>query len=69
MSPCLGVFSNEAMENYKSLDAYRFFESGWVQTVYHISMDCCIVFKADVTPSYRTTDDPHHAWVAVDKKM
>ena len=32
----LRVFSNEAIENYKSLVAYQFFVSGWVQTVKHM---------------------------------
>ena len=50
------------MENYKSLEAYKYFSSGWVETDKK-----CILMKADVKPSYRVTDESHHPWVAVNK--
>lgn len=54
------------MKNYKSLDAYKFFISGWVQTVFHyILPNGNMVLKADVRPSYRTNDEPHHPWVVM----
>ena len=60
-----GVFSGEAMDNFRSLEAYKFFVSGWVQTVFHMRLSGNIVFKADVKPSYRVNDEPHHPWVAL----
>ncbi|KAJ8304209.1 hypothetical protein KUTeg_017792 [Tegillarca granosa] len=60
------LYSAEAMENYRSLEAHVFFVSGWVQTVYHMkSANGTFIFKADVKPSWRVTDEPHHPWVAV----
>ena len=56
------------MENYRSLDAHTFFTSGWVQTVLHyVTADGNYMFKADVKPSWRVTEEPHHPWVAVRK--
>ena len=54
------------MENYRSLEAYTFFISGWVQTIIHKRLPAeNIIFRADVRPSYRVTEKPHHPWVAV----
>ena len=56
----------ESMENYRSLDAHVFFLSGWVQTIEHTASNSgLLVFKADVKPSYRVTDDPHHPWLVL----
>ncbi|KAL3888060.1 hypothetical protein ACJMK2_000442 [Sinanodonta woodiana] len=44
-----GVYTRETMKNYKSLEAHNFLLSGW----------------ADVKPSWRVTEEPHHPWVAV----
>ena len=66
--PKLGVFTSTAVENYRPLDAHRFFKSGWVQTVYHKNITPeHVVFMADVRPSYRVTEQPHHPWVAVSR--
>ena len=52
------------MKNYKALDAHRFFIAGWVRTIYLLKTDEeTYVFKAQVTPSYRVTEDPHNAWL------
>ena len=53
------------MENYKSLEAYKFYLDGWVQTVKFIKEKGMVLLKADVRPSYRTTSKPHKPWVAV----
>jgi len=61
-----GVFTQEKMKNFRSLEAYNFFRSGWVQTVFHCTTDTGnYIFKADVRPSWRVTETPHHPWVAV----
>lgn len=44
MSP--SVFSNEAMENYKSFKADKFFLSGWVQTVKHMALPSGLRIKS-----------------------
>ncbi|XP_041362106.1 uncharacterized protein LOC121378072 [Gigantopelta aegis] len=61
-----GVFSQQPKANHRSLEAYNFFVSGWVQTVLHIKVGTNTVLKADVKPSWRVTEDCHHSWVAVD---
>jgi len=62
----VGVFTQERMKNFRSLEAYHFFQSGWVQTVYHHKTTTGnFVFKAAVRPSWRVTEEPHHCWVAV----
>ena len=65
-----GVFTRESMRNRRSLEAYNQFESGWVKTVlYYQPTDSphCIL-KADVIPSQRVNDTPHHPWVGIHKK-
>ena len=56
----------EAMANYKSLASYKLLQSGWVQTVHHHRpAPSTWIFRADVTPSFRVNEEPHHPWVAV----
>ncbi|XP_047125169.1 uncharacterized protein LOC124807372 [Hydra vulgaris] len=60
------IYSPEAMENFKSLDAWNFFRSGWVQKIVHFKLDSGVcIMCADVRPSYRTTDKCHKPWVAL----
>jgi hypothetical protein len=55
------------MENYKSLEAWKFFQDGWVQTIFHMKVcQDVIILKCDVRPSYRTTSPNHKPWVALD---
>ncbi|KAI4824945.1 hypothetical protein KUCAC02_020656 [Chaenocephalus aceratus] len=58
------------MKNYKALDSYKLLESGWVQTVRHIIPDdtTLTVLRADVTPSFRVNEPPHHPWAAVTQR-
>ena len=54
------------MENYKSLDAYKFFEDVWVQTLMYMKIEGDVfIIRSDVRPSYRTTSEQHKPWVAV----
>ena len=55
------------MKSYKSLEAHNFFLSGWVHTVFHIHIKGTknILMKADVCPSQRMNDDPHHPWIVI----
>lgn len=64
---CLtGLYTSETMKNKRSLEAHKFFVSGWVQAVLHIKTDKCFVFKSSVKPSWRVTSKPHNTWVAVE---
>ena len=58
------VFSTEAMENYKYLEAYKFFVSEWVQTIKHM----VIPTGSEVTPAHKTSNHLHHPWVAINKR-
>ncbi|XP_041371313.1 uncharacterized protein LOC121384798 [Gigantopelta aegis] len=62
-----GVFTRESMKAYKSLEAHNYFLSGWVQTVlnYQPPDSIHIVLRADVRPSQRLNDEPHHPWAAL----
>jgi len=53
------------MRTYKSLEAYNFFVSGWVQTIFHIVVNNHYIFKGNVRPSWRVNEKPHHPWVAM----
>ncbi|XP_057306788.1 uncharacterized protein LOC130644983 isoform X2 [Hydractinia symbiolongicarpus] len=56
------------MENYKSLEAHKFFVSGWVQTLFHMWLKPgYFLAKCEVKPSYRTNDKPHQPWVALNQ--
>ena len=50
---------------WKSLDAYNYFQSGHVRKVeiWPVDKVSCIV-RAFVNPSQRFSDKAHHAWIA-----
>lgn len=64
-----GVFTGETMDNYKSLEAYNYFISGWVETIFHYNpaTGSHIIMKAQVRPSQRLNDKKHTPWVALCK--
>ena len=51
---------------WKSLEAYNYFDSGHVREVkiWAISSSNCVL-KALVNPSQHSPDDAHHSWIAV----
>ena len=66
-----GVYTQDTLKAYKSLDAYSFYSAGHVhQVFYHnVSKESPVcVLKSKVTPSQSVTDPPREAWVVVDKK-
>lgn len=65
--PATGVHTREAMKSYKALASYKLLESGWVLTVFHKQMADITLFRADVVPSFRVNDTPHHPWAAVNQ--
>ena len=52
------------MKSYKGLESYKLAESGWVGTILHMMSPTNTIFRADVRPSFRLNDPPHHPWVA-----
>jgi hypothetical protein len=64
----VGVFSKEKMKNYRSMEAYNFFKSGWVHEIFHFRTEKNnTMLKAQVRRSQRVTEVPHTAWVAANK--
>ena len=64
----LGIFTQEKMQNYKALDAHRYFISGWVQNVVHMNLSSGhVIFMCDVRPSYRTSNEAHKPWVGINR--
>lgn len=60
-----GLYSATKMKNYKSLEAHKFFTSGWVAVVQHYKPSRDVtVFKTQVKPSWRVTEKPHNTWAA-----
>jgi hypothetical protein len=56
------------MKNYRSLEAHKFFVSGWVQEIFHQKLPSGnVLFIAEVKPSFRSTTDNHRAWCAVEE--
>lgn len=63
-----GTFTRESLKSYKSLEAYSFFESGWVDTCWmHTTSSGLVVLKSKVIPSQRITEEPHQPWVGLKK--
>ena len=65
-----GQFTRETLKAYRSLDAYNYFHSGWVQTVLFCNPNAggnCFL-RAKVHRSQATTEKPHEAWVCVNKR-
>ena len=64
-----GVFTKESLKAYKSLDAFNYFLSGHVRTIfYHECSSKVAILKAEVNPSQKSPDQPHKAWVIVSQK-
>jgi hypothetical protein len=59
----------QAMRNYKSMDSYNYFQSGWVDTVYYHELIGTefVYMKANVRPSQAIHNEQHKAWVLCKK--
>ena len=66
---CIGVHTKEAMRSYKALGSHTLLEYGWVLTVLHTRQphSDVTIFKADVVPSFRVNDTPHHPLAGVNQ--
>ncbi len=60
-----GVYTQQELMQWKSLEAYNYFVSGNVREVkvWRISVDNSVL-RGLVNPSQRAPDNAHHAWVA-----
>ena len=60
-----GVYTQQELMQWKSLDAYNYFQSGHVRlvTVRCVNPTTCVL-KAVVNPSQSSADKAHEAWVA-----
>ena len=64
---CPETYTQEQLLSWKQLEAYNYFESGFVRTVLAMEFGqgdqkCCML-KAKVNPSQRTADQAHEAWI------
>lgn len=62
------LYTGESLKAYKSLDAYNFFVSGWVDSVYVAEIQSCkhtYLVSAHVRHSQRISASPTKAWMAV----
>lgn len=63
-----GLFTEESLKAYKSLEAFNFFHSGYVRTVFFYECGKVAVLKADVNPSQKSANEPHSAWVVLNRE-
>ena len=61
-----GVYTKQQLLQWRSLEAYNYYQSGHVRTVeiWAIKGDTCVL-RALVNPSQASPDRAHHAWVGV----
>ena len=62
------VYTGESLKAYKSLDAYNYFVSGWVEIVSVVGIHSCkstYLISARVRHSQRVSATPVRTWVAV----
>ncbi|KAJ8049986.1 hypothetical protein HOLleu_02982 [Holothuria leucospilota] len=62
-------YTGKVLKAYKSTDAYKYFQSGWVQDlfVWQLEGHNLYVIKAKVRHSQRLNDPLLHPWVAINK--
>ena len=60
--------SDNAMENFKALEAKKYVESSWIQSVKHLWVSPEVFLaKSLISPSYRVSSKPYQTWVALNK--
>lgn len=61
-----GHYTKQSLKAFKSLEAYNYFVSGHVRTVYLYEpseQSKYAILMAQVNPSQKSPNDPHEAWV------
>ena len=62
-----GVYSQQELLDWKSLQAYNFFQSGFVQTVLTWTVNSSLgVVTAKVNPSMKSPNMAYELWIAVE---
>ena len=63
-----GVYTKQQLLQWRSLEAYNYFQSGHVRTVeiWTVNTDVCVL-KSLVNPSQASPDRAHNAWVGVQR--
>ena len=66
LSQTPGQYTREKLKAYKSLDAYNYFVSGWVDTCCYreINKEFCVLIAAERL-SQDLSEKPHRPWVCV----
>lgn len=60
-----GLYTQEQLLAWKQLDAYNYFQCGYVRTILVRRAGNIRLLKALVNPSQRSPDSAHHCWLAV----
>ena len=66
-----GRYTKDSLKAYKSLEAYNYFVSGHVRTVYFresSEQSKYAILMAKVNPSQKSAANPHEAWVITCKE-
>ena len=61
-----GTFTQEELMSWKQLEAYNYFKSGHVRTIYGLTFgsgERCVTLKAAVNPSQKAPDQANQAWI------
>ena len=62
-----GTYTQEQLLSWKQLDAFNFFQSGYVRTVlsfvFGFAGKSFVLLKAKVNPSQKTPDGAHEPWL------
>ena len=62
-----GTYTQQELVSWKQMEAYNYFESGYVRTVlcttFAAGKDRRVVLKAKVNPSQRSPDNVHEPWL------
>ena len=62
-----GVYTQEQLLSWKQLDAFNYYQEGYVRTVFPFGFGhrgkSLVMLKAKVNPSQRSPDDAHEPWI------
>lgn len=61
-----GVYTRKQLLQWKSMDAYNYFQSGHVRTILINKLPRCLILMAYVNPSQSSPDKGHTTWVATE---
>ena len=62
-----GVYTQEQLLSWKQLDAFSYYQAGYVRTVFSFGFSHLgkrlVMLKAKVNHSQRSPDEPHEPWI------